>query len=61
MSIFNTLLIVGIVGKKISQNKIIEGIGGTFLKNYYQKTAVRLAYKPTDMNVSKDKRILMNK
>ena len=61
MSIFNTLLIVGIIGKKISQHKIIEGIGGTFLKSYYQKTALRLAFMQPDGGAEKHRRIIMNK
>jgi hypothetical protein len=45
MSIFNVLLIFGIIGKLSSEARLFEEIMETLLKEYYKSTAVSLYKK----------------
>jgi len=45
MSIFNSLLIIGIICRMLAETHIVEDINSILLKEYYKKTALRLINK----------------
>jgi len=48
MSIFNSLLIAGIICRMLAETHIVEDINSLLLKEYYKKTALRLISKRED-------------
>jgi len=59
MSIFNSLLTIGILAKLLAESHIVEDINSILLKEYYKKTALKLVSKREKKeilnNVSKPK------
>jgi len=45
MSIFNSLLTVGILAKLLAESHIVEDMNSILLKEYYKKTALKLVGK----------------
>ena len=65
MSIFNSVLIVGIFCRMLAEAYIVEDINSILLKEYYKKTALRLINKREDdvqakLNNQSNKSIISN-
>ncbi len=45
MSIFNSLMILGIIGRMLAETKIVDDMNNMLLREYYKKTSVSLLTK----------------
>lgn len=45
MSIFNSLLTVGIIARMLAESHIVEDMNNILLKEYYKKTALKLVQR----------------
>jgi len=50
MSIFNSLLTIGILAKLLAESHIVEDMNSILLKEYYKKTALKLVGKREKKN-----------
>lgn len=50
MSIFNSLLTVGIIGRMLAETHIVEDMNNILLKEYYKKTGLLLVNRHKERN-----------